>query len=98
MKQRGILFVLIGAVCFSAKAIFIKLAYALYDIEDLTLLTLRFGFSLPLFILIGIWRVKKGNFKKIENKDIGYIALMSFIGYYISSFLDFKGLKYIPAD
>jgi drug/metabolite transporter (DMT)-like permease len=96
-KQKGILFVAIGAVCFSAKAIMIKLAYKHFDVDDLTLLSLRFGFSLPFFLGIAIFRAKKGNFKSVEKRDWVFIAALSLLGYYIASWLDFKGLQYITA-
>ncbi len=53
-KQKGILFVALGAVWSSAKAILIKLAYKNYVVDDITLLSLRFGMALPVYIGIGI--------------------------------------------
>jgi drug/metabolite transporter (DMT)-like permease len=96
-SQKGILFVAIGAVCFSAKAIFIKLAYAQYNVDDITLLTLRFSYALPFFAAIAFWRFKQGQFKSILKKDWGYIALLAMLGYYCASWFDFKGLQYITA-
>ncbi|AWV99733.1 DMT family transporter [Arcticibacterium luteifluviistationis] len=97
--QKGIIFVAIGAICFSAKAIFIKLAYAQYDVDDITLLTLRFGYALPIFILIAFWRYRKGalSLHTIDKRDFGYIAILSMLGYYWASWFDFKGLQYISA-
>jgi drug/metabolite transporter (DMT)-like permease len=96
-RHKGILFVAIGAICFSAKAIMIKLAYKNFDVDDLTLLSLRFGFSLPFFLGIAIYRAQKGKFKALEKIDWWYIAGLSLLGYYIASWLDFKGLKYVTA-
>lgn len=95
--QKGIIFVAIGAICFSAKAIFIKLAYAQYDVDDITLLSLRFGYALPFFILIAIWRYRQGSLQTINKRDFGYIAILSMLGYYLASWFDFKGLQYISA-
>ncbi len=95
--QKGVAFVALGAILFSAKAIFIKLAYTHYNINDITLLTLRFGFSLPFFLAIAFWNFKKGNMQSIVRKDVGYIAILAMLGYYIASWFDFKGLQYIPA-
>lgn len=39
---------------FSAKAIFVKLAYAAAPVEAVTLLALRMAFSLPVFLWIGL--------------------------------------------
>ncbi len=95
--QKGVLFVALGAILFSAKAIFIKLAYAQHPITDITLLTLRFGFALPFFVGIAIYRVQKQKMRLITRKDIGFIAILSMLGYYIASWFDFKGLQYVPA-
>ncbi|SOE21573.1 Threonine/homoserine efflux transporter RhtA [Spirosomataceae bacterium TFI 002] len=96
-KQTGVILVAIGAVLFSAKAIFIKLAYAQYEVDDITLLTLRFGFALPFFFAIAVYRSRKGKFKSIAKRDWLIIALLSMLGYYIASYFDFMGLKYITA-
>jgi drug/metabolite transporter (DMT)-like permease len=96
-RQKGILLVAIGAILFSAKAIFIKLAYAQYEVEDITLLTLRFGFALPFFFIIALYRSQKGRFKSIAKKDWIIIAVLSMLGYYIASYFDFMGLKFITA-
>lgn len=47
----GVFIALLGAVCFSTKAIFVKLAYRDTDVDAVTLLTLRMIFSLPFFIV-----------------------------------------------
>jgi drug/metabolite transporter (DMT)-like permease len=96
-KHKGIILMAIGAICFSAKAIFIKLTYQQFDIDDITLLTLRFGMSLPFFVIIGLYRYKKGYFKAVSGKDFGVIALLSLLGYYWASWFDFRGLQYISA-
>lgn len=96
-KTRGVLYMCVGAVCFSAKAIFIKLAYQKFDVDYLTLLSLRFGMALPFFIVIGIYRAKKGQFKQISYRDWWLIAALSLLGYYIASLFDFMGLQYITA-
>ncbi|MBL0324694.1 MAG: DMT family transporter [Cytophagaceae bacterium] len=96
-KHKGIILMAIGAICFSAKAIFIKLTYQQFDIDDITLLTLRFGMSLPFFMIIGLFRYKKGHFKAVSGKDFGIIALLSLLGYYWASWFDFRGLQYISA-
>lgn len=97
VTQRGVLFVALGAICFSAKAIFIKLAYAQNDIDAISLLTLRFAYALPFFIGIAAWQYRKGTLRTVKKRDWGYIAILSMLGYYLASWLDFKGLQYITA-
>ncbi len=95
--QKGIVYVALGAILFSAKAIFIKLAYTNYTVNDITLLTLRFGFSLPFFIGVALWNYTKGKMNTITAKDLRTIVILSFLGYYIASWFDFKGLQYVSA-
>jgi drug/metabolite transporter (DMT)-like permease len=97
-KTKGILLVALGAVFFSAKAIIIKMTYRDYnEVDALTLLTLRFGLAFPFFVAVGFWRFKKEKMTEISKKDIGWIAFLSVLGYYLASLFDFKGLHYISA-
>ncbi len=50
----GVVFALLAAVGFSAKAILVKLAY-LDHVDAVTLLALRMVFSVPFFIGVAIW-------------------------------------------
>ncbi len=97
-NQKGILLTVVGAICFSAKAIFVKLAYQSYDVSDMVLLTLRYLFALPIFLIIAFVRYKNKRFIPMTLKDWGMIAFAAFMGYYLASWLDFKGLKYISAS
>ncbi|MBK6946891.1 MAG: hypothetical protein IPH16_01375 [Haliscomenobacter sp.] len=40
--------ILVSALCFSAKAVLIKMAYR-YEVDSISLLTLRMAFALPIF-------------------------------------------------
>lgn len=48
---KGALFVFLGAICFSTKGIFAKLAFG-YGVDGLEILTLRMLFALPFYVLI----------------------------------------------
>jgi drug/metabolite transporter (DMT)-like permease len=87
---------LTAAVLFSSKAVLIKLSYQ-YNIDRLTILTLRLGFAFPVFILINTFRSKKEDAQKVSNQDWMLIIFLGLIGYYLSSYLDFWGLQYISA-
>ena len=50
----GVVFALLAAVGFSAKAILVKLAY-LDNVDAVTLLALRMAFSVPFFIGVALW-------------------------------------------
>jgi drug/metabolite transporter (DMT)-like permease len=93
----GIIIGILGAVCFSTKAIFVKLAYRNTDVEAVTLLALRMIFSLPFFVVTAIASSRKSDNVKFTPSQWLYVALIGCIGYYISSLLDFLGLQYISA-
>jgi drug/metabolite transporter (DMT)-like permease len=85
-----------AAVCFSAKAIMIKLAFR-YQIDPLSLLFLRMVFSLPFFIVIPLLLNRNKEMTKPSGKDLLWVVLLGVLGYYTSSLLDFKGLQYVTA-
>jgi drug/metabolite transporter (DMT)-like permease len=93
----GILFVLIAAICFSMKAIIIKLAYAHYPIDALTLLTMRMAFSLPVFLIVFIQQSRQATAQPITLWQHAQLIAIGLLGYYASAFLDFEGLRYITA-
>lgn len=89
-----------GASLFSTKAIFIKLAYA--EKADATLmLAYRMLFSLPVFIVIGIWALwaKRARGEPMPaTATYVQAAAAGFVGYYMASYFDFAGLAYISAQ
>lgn len=93
----GALVVFFGAVCFSSKAVIVKLAYQ-YHIDSVSLLALRMAFSLPFFILIAVFSRKK-NVPSVPVTGKDYLLLMFYglMGYYLASLFDFMGLQYITA-
>jgi drug/metabolite transporter (DMT)-like permease len=89
-----------GAALFSTKAIFIKLAY-MEQANSTLMLALRMAISMPFFVGVGIyaiWKLRKEG-KPLPSLDMFIRAvLIGFVGYYISSQLDFAGLIYISAQ
>ena len=92
----GVLFALLAAVGFSAKAILVKLAYLDSDVDAVTLLALRMVFSVPFFIGVAIWTMRR-QAVPLNRHDQLLVLGLGLIGYYLSSFLDFLGLTYISA-
>src|SRR5258707_70037 len=93
----GFLISLMGAIFFSTKAIFVKLAFHATHVDAITLLSLRMLFSLP-FYLFAAWLVtKKENKAPLTARDWLLILAMGILGYYLSSFFDFIGLQYVSA-
>lgn len=91
----GILLAAGAALGFSAKAIFVKLAYV-YQVDAITLLMLRMVFALPFFVVIAMVEEKRAS-RRISVREMLLITGLGLIGYYLSSLLDFIGLQYISA-
>ena len=86
-----------GVILYSTKAVFVKLAYR-YGIDVVPLLVLRMGISMPFYWLIGFLDFRKNSTQYQPTlSENGYIVFLGFIGYYLSSWFDFEGLKYIGA-
>lgn len=96
-KSLGAIIGITGIVMFSAKAIMVKLGYR-YDVDTVTLLLLRMVFALPFYLFISIRETKKQNTYKLSKKDVWSILGLGFIGYYLASYFDFYGLKFISAS
>lgn len=91
----GITLALLAALGFSMKAVFVKLAYESAKVDAITLLTLRMGLSLPIFLLMS--RGAFSSLRQLSRADQLRILFLGMIGYYGSSLLDFMGLAYISA-
>ncbi|MGE5472033.1 MAG: DMT family transporter [Bacteroidota bacterium] len=90
----GAALALLAALGFSLKAIFVKLAYP-YGVDAITLLALRMGFALPVFVWVGLVEQRAG--ASLSHGDWGRLFLLGCFGYYGASILDFWGLQYISA-
>jgi drug/metabolite transporter (DMT)-like permease len=93
----GVILSVLGAICFSTKAIFVKLAYRETAVDAVTLLALRMIFSLPFFAVSAWWATLKSSNVKFTAKQWIAVGLIGCLGYYISSLLDFIGLQYVTA-
>jgi len=94
-RRQGLLLAGLGAVGFSGKAIIVKLAYR-YGVDAVTLIMYRMLFALPLFLLLAWW-AGRGR-PALTWRDARTVLALGFCGYYLSSFLDFAGLRYISAS
>lgn len=91
----GLLFAVLGAVGFSFKAILVKLAYR-YGVDAETLLALRMALSLPFFIVMGFIAQRQKPLV-MDARDWAWMVGLGIFGYYLASYLDFLGLRYITA-
>lgn len=99
----GMVLCFVAAICFSAKAIFAKLAYAQApDLDGLTLLALRMGLSFPVFLLSILWLYVKHQkdptaMVHLTRRDWAKLSVLGSLGFYLAGLLDFMGLMYISA-
>lgn len=96
----GIFLALIGTLLFSLKSIFIKYAYA-QGLDADSVLVLRMLISVPFYLFILLYLLKKREKKIVPALSyplLLQIFVLGFLGYYLSSLLDLKGLEYISAQ
>ncbi len=93
----GFLISLAGAILFSTKAIFVKLAFKETGVDAVTLLTLRMLFALPFYLLAAWFSGTNENTKSLSKSYWCWIIVMGIFGYYLSSLFDFIGLQYVSA-
>lgn len=95
LDRFGLWCAVLAAVGFSFKAILVKLAYR-YGVDAETLLALRMAFSLPFFVLLG-WIGARRASSRLTRRDGAWLFGLGLLGYYLASYLDFLGLRYISA-
>jgi drug/metabolite transporter (DMT)-like permease len=88
---------IVGVLGFSFKAILVKLAYAWAPIDAVTLLALRMIYAAPMFVVMAWWASRHAAAEPMTRRDWLLLGWLGFIGYYLSSLLDFMGLQYITA-
>jgi drug/metabolite transporter (DMT)-like permease len=91
----GFALTFIGSVLFSTKAIIVKKAFAAIEIDALSLLALRMLFALP-FYLVVLFLTRQNN-SSLSLRTWLQLIVIGLLGYYVSSYLDFEGLRYISA-
>ncbi len=92
----GILMASLGSVFFSGKAIIIKVAFG-YGSTPEILLALRMLLAMPFFWIIYWLHSRKLRREPLTFEDRIKLFGLGFMGYFISSYLDFLGLQYISA-
>ncbi|OBQ56420.1 DMT family transporter [Tamlana sp. s12] len=93
----GVLIGILGVVLFSSKAVMVKLAYG-YNVDTISILLLRMLFSFPIYVGIAIAYRNKNTEATLVKKDYLWLCFFGVVGYYLASYFDFVGLKYIKAS
>lgn len=94
----GVVITLTGAILFSTKAIFVKMAFRDTAVDPVTLLALRMAFAAPVYIAVASMGKTRTVFRSLTGKQKAIIFLLGLTGYYVSSLTDFIGLQYLTAS
>lgn len=88
-----------GAILFSTKGIFIKLAYG-EGVSTEMLLSLRMLVALPVYLVIFLTILRRDEKAAAALTPKVVLASMAIgiLGYYLSSYLDFLGLNFVTAQ
>jgi drug/metabolite transporter (DMT)-like permease len=93
----GLLLAIGGTALFALKSIFIKLAYA-HGVDTTTLLMLRMLLALPFYLGMLVWLLRRPDSVSPLPREWLSLAILSFMGYYLASWLDMEGLQHISAQ
>ncbi len=91
----GLLFAILAACGFAAKAIFAKMAYR-YGVDGVTLVTMRLLLVIPLLLFFRLFQRRVT--QPLSRQDKGWLILLGLLGYYLSSLFDFLGLETVSAS
>ena len=92
----GLLLAIGGTFLFALKSIFIKFAFA-DGANPTSLLATRLLLSAPLYIGVLVYSRRQAS-NSLDPKTIFATLMLGFLGYYLASFLDMSGLRYISAQ
>ena len=93
----GFILAIVGTALFSLKSIFIKLAYV-EGLDSNSVLMIRMAIALPIYLVILFWLSRVKTQPEGLRSKLLKITFLGFIGYYLSSYLDLKGLEMISAQ
>lgn len=95
----GYAFAVGGAILFSTKGIFIKLAYA-HGVSTEMLLSLRMLVALPVYLVILVTLLRREDklWALLTPRIVLASMAVGILGYYLSSYLDFLGLNFVTAQ
>ncbi|MAI91431.1 DMT family transporter [Ponticaulis sp.] len=95
-RTTGLIYAMVGTILFGAKGIVMKLALDVGSTVE-QMMTLRMGFSLPIFLIIGLLSLRKRPAKP-EMKSMLLAAGLGILSYHLCTWLDFQGLRFTSAQ
>ncbi len=97
LLDNGYALALLAAALFSIKAIFIKLAYR-HGVDVETFILLRMLLALPFYLAILASLRTRGQWQPVPGHTLALTIALGICAYYMASFLDLQGLRYISAN
>ncbi|MDR1545804.1 MAG: DMT family transporter [Deltaproteobacteria bacterium] len=96
-QRLGVVLTLLAATGFALKTVLAKLAYR-HGVDPLTLLTLRLSVAGAAFSSVLFWQAANGRWNlRLGARRWALVAVLGFVGYYGSAYLDFSGLVHVDA-
>ncbi|MFV8781690.1 DMT family transporter [Microbulbifer sp. SA54] len=95
--QNGYLLAFVAAALFSIKAIFIKLAYR-HGVDVETFILLRMMLALPFYLAIIFSLQQRSQWQPLDKRTLLLVIVLGLCSYYLASYLDLHGLRYISAN
>lgn len=96
----GVALAIAGTFLFALKSIFIKLAFAA-GATATEVLAVRMALAFPFYVVVLILLRRRASGKTpraISRLQVATAMLLGFLGYYLASYLDLRGLEYISAQ
>lgn len=93
LRASTVLIVAGSSLLFCSKGVFAKCAYR-YGADYLTVLALRMAFALPFFLITGFLAARR-RVIPLTGGQWAAMAGLGFLGYYLSSVMNFAGLSHI---
>lgn len=90
----GAVLVVLSSVAFSGKAVLAKLLYR-EGVDPITVLSLRMGFALPVFLVAAWWTSRAA--PPLKRREWAAALSLGGVAYYLSALGDFIGLRFISA-
>lgn len=93
----GVLVLVVANICFSAKAVLVKLLYR-HGVDVQSAIALRMLLALPFYAVVAWHLSRRSDNVPLSRREWLAVSGLGILNYYVSSMLDFMGLQYITAS
>ncbi|MCC6458837.1 MAG: DMT family transporter [Saprospiraceae bacterium] len=93
----GILLLVVANICFSAKAVLVKLLYR-EGLDVPSVIALRMLLSFPFYAGMAVFLHQRSANVRLSGREVLAVSALGILSYYVSSMLDFMGLQYVTAS